>query len=359
VLLHAVIIPTASPRDIIVAMPAPGFTLVIPTYQRPDLVAEAVASALAQVVAFDRIIVVCDGDQPAVRDRLAGLPVEVVTVAHGGVAAARNHGLSLVDTSWVCFLDDDNLLHPDYLASVHTFLHAHDQVSALNTYYWVFAASPVPGIDFVAADGAQCLARSASTTPVSDLSYLHIAGQSYRLLLERLRGSVSGCAVSAEVLRAAGGFPEGRTCAEDWTMFVNVSRLTEWHVIQQRLVFFRDHPLTNTRTGLSANGLDTVRAMHEFWTDPRLHEPCRVELADYRAAYRSTVRFALEAARVDQSPERFAEIRRLTPVVLPRRIDRLLASIPPRWWDRLKAAKSLFAGRRREADARVAATDVG
>jgi len=340
-------------------MPAPGFTLVIPTYHRPNLVVEAVASALAQVVAFDRIIVVCDGDQPAVRDRLTGLPVEVVTVAHCGVAAARNHGLSLVDTTWVCFLDDDNLLHPDYVATVQAFVADHDHVHALNTYYWVFADHPVPGVDFVARDRAECLERSVSEAPVSDLSYLHIAGQSYRLLLERLRGSVSGCAVTTEVLRAARGFPEGRTCAEDWTMFVNVSRRTEWHVIERRLVFFRDHPQTNTRTGLSANGLDTVRAMHDFWTDPRLHEPCRVELADYRAAYRSTVRFALEAARVDGSPDRFAEIRRLTPVVLPRRLDRLLASIPPHWWDRLKAARMLTRGRRREADARVAAKGAG
>ena len=230
-------------------MPAPGFTLVIPTYHRPDLVAEAVASALAQVVPFARIIVVCDGDQPAVGGRLAGLPVDVVTVAHGGVAAARNHGLSLVDTSWVCFLDDDNLLHPAYLASVQEFVSTRDAVQALNTYYWVFATDFLPGVDVVAHNLAECLAAAATETPVNDLSYLHIAGQSYRLLLERLRGSVSGCAITTEVLRAAGGFPAGRTCAEDWTMFVNVARLTEWQVIEDRLVFFRDHPLTNTRIG--------------------------------------------------------------------------------------------------------------
>ncbi|HNV13590.1 MAG: glycosyltransferase [Actinomycetales bacterium] len=340
-------------------MPAPGFTLVIPTYHRPDLVAEAVASALAQVVPFARIIVVCDGDQPAVGGRLAGLPVDVVTVAHGGVAAARNHGLSLVDTSWVCFLDDDNLLHPAYLASVQEFVSTRDAVQALNTYYWVFATDFLPGVDVVAHNLAECLAAAATETPVNDLSYLHIAGQSYRLLLERLRGSVSGCAITTEVLRAAGGFPAGRTCAEDWTMFVNVARLTEWQVIEDRLVFFRDHPLTNTRTGLSANGVDTVRAMHEFWTDPRLHEPCPVDLGDYRAAYRTTVRFALEAARVDGSSGRFAEIQRLAPVVLPRRVDRILARVPPRWWDRLRVARSLIGVPRREADARVAAKSVG
>lgn len=79
--------------------------------------------------------------------RLAGLPVDVVTVAHGGVAAARNHGLSLVDTSWVCFLDDDNLLHPAYLASVQEFVSTRDAVQALNTYYWVFATDFLPGVD--------------------------------------------------------------------------------------------------------------------------------------------------------------------------------------------------------------------
>ena len=88
-----------------------------------------------------------------------------------------------------------------------------DAVQALNTYYWVFATDFLPGVDVVAHNLAECLAAAATETPVNDLSYLHIAGQSYRLLLERLRGSVSGCAITTEVLRAAGGFPAGRTCA--------------------------------------------------------------------------------------------------------------------------------------------------
>ena len=87
-------------------------------------------------------------------------------------------------------------LHPAYLASVQEFVSTRDAVQALNTYYWVFATDFLPGVDVVAHNLAECLAAAATETPVNDLSYLHIAGQSYRLLLERLRGSVSGCAIT-------------------------------------------------------------------------------------------------------------------------------------------------------------------
>ena len=217
-------------------------TLVIPTYGRPKWLVDAVDSALSQRRPFDEVIVVCDGPDPEVTMRLSDRPVRVVSIPKAGVAAARNAGLAAAVTPWVAFLDDDDLLHPDYLHEVAGYLRGHPDAKAINTYFWVFASRSGPGIDVLADDLEQCLTRSADVSPVTDMSYLEIRGDSYRMLLERLCGSMSTAFVAREVLLNAGGFPTGMTCAEDWTMYVHVARDHEWHVVPRRLAFFRDHP---------------------------------------------------------------------------------------------------------------------
>lgn len=318
---------------------APSCTLVVPTHGRPGLVVEAVDSALGQRAPFAEVIVVCDGPDAEVERALADRPVRVLTIDKAGVAAARKAGVEAARTPWVAFLDDDDLLHPDYLAEAGAHLAAHADAVALSTYFWVFADRPGPGVDLVAHDLPGALAAARTAVPVTDLSYLHVTGDSYRLLLERLRGSMSTTLVSRDVLEAAGGFPVGRSCAEDWTMYVHVARSHEWHVVPRRLAFFRDHPGANTRTGRSANGLQTVRAIHGFWTEPGGALARGLDPTAYRRVYRASVRDALDAARADREWGRYRELLGLLPVVLPDRRDRLTALVPGPVWRGLRAAR--------------------
>lgn len=89
---------------------------VIPTYRRPESLLRAVASALAQTVTDQVVIVVDDG---------AGLPelpadprlVVVGLSRNVGVAGiVRNIGIRLTDSTYVAFLDDDNTWSPEHLA---------------------------------------------------------------------------------------------------------------------------------------------------------------------------------------------------------------------------------------------------
>ncbi len=87
-------------------------TVVIPSRDRPQLLAEAVDSALAQTAAGTRVLVVDDASRDPVR--LARDP-RLRVVRHlrpRGVAAARNLGIALADTPWLAFLDDDDRLRP-------------------------------------------------------------------------------------------------------------------------------------------------------------------------------------------------------------------------------------------------------
>jgi hypothetical protein len=88
---------------------------VIATHRRPDALRAAVASALAQTVRDQVVIVVDDGAG------LPGLPDDprlfAVSLARNTAVAGvvRNVGIRLTRSRYVAFLDDDNLWEPDHL----------------------------------------------------------------------------------------------------------------------------------------------------------------------------------------------------------------------------------------------------
>lgn len=90
--------------------------VVIPTRDRPQLVATAVAAALAQQGVSVEVVVVDDGSDVPVTVE-ADRRVRVVRLPSSrGVAGARNAGVAAADAPWVAFLDDDDLWAPDKLA---------------------------------------------------------------------------------------------------------------------------------------------------------------------------------------------------------------------------------------------------
>jgi glycosyltransferase involved in cell wall biosynthesis len=93
--------------------PQPDVSVVIPTCERPTLLARAVGCALNQTLRSIEVIVVVDGrDQPS-RDVLAAIDDprlrELVPPRRLGNAGARNAGVEMARGRWVAFLDDDDL----------------------------------------------------------------------------------------------------------------------------------------------------------------------------------------------------------------------------------------------------------
>jgi glycosyltransferase involved in cell wall biosynthesis len=94
----------------------PSFSVVIPTYDRPDLTRRAIQSCLAQTKLPLEIIVV--DDSSPVSFEWDGNPI--VRVARHernfGGGRARNTGIDLAKGDFVCFLDSDDLWLPDKLS---------------------------------------------------------------------------------------------------------------------------------------------------------------------------------------------------------------------------------------------------
>jgi glycosyltransferase involved in cell wall biosynthesis len=89
------------------------FTVVIPTYQRPELVQQAVQTVLAQTFQDFEIIVVDDGSPEPIRLSTADDRVRVIRhETNRGPSAARNTGIRAARGELVAFLDSDDAWLP-------------------------------------------------------------------------------------------------------------------------------------------------------------------------------------------------------------------------------------------------------
>jgi len=91
----------------------PLVSILIPSYNAEEWIAETLRSAIGQTWARKEIIVVDDGstDRTAeVARRFASKEVAVVSVENQGAAAARNHAFQLSQGDYIQWLDADDLL---------------------------------------------------------------------------------------------------------------------------------------------------------------------------------------------------------------------------------------------------------
>lgn len=114
--------------------PLPAYDVVVPCYNRAHVVADALASVLAQDHAASRIVLVDDGshdDSAAVIRSLADRHPNVegaVLPRNGGASNARNVGVSLCTAPWVAFLDSDDVWLPGAARALLQHAAAHDIV---------------------------------------------------------------------------------------------------------------------------------------------------------------------------------------------------------------------------------------
>lgn len=98
----------------------PFFSIVIPTYNRVELLFKSVESALNQSYGDYEIIVVDDGSRHDVIERIRSLADEdkvklILCPKNRGGGAARNIGINAARGKYVCFLDSDDIWHSEKL----------------------------------------------------------------------------------------------------------------------------------------------------------------------------------------------------------------------------------------------------
>lgn len=97
----------------------PEISIIIPTYNRADLVGETIQSVLDQTFNSYEIVVVDDGSSDNTRevldDMIRSEHIRYVFQENSGRSEARNNGLMNSSSNFLMFLDSDDILAPNCL----------------------------------------------------------------------------------------------------------------------------------------------------------------------------------------------------------------------------------------------------
>jgi len=98
----------------------PAITVIVPTYNRADLIGETLESVAAQTFTDWECIVVDDGSTDNTREVVERFIARdprfrYVRQENSSAASARNHGVRLARGEFIAFLDSDDLFTPDRL----------------------------------------------------------------------------------------------------------------------------------------------------------------------------------------------------------------------------------------------------
>ncbi len=117
---------------------APLVSVVIPTYNRAQMVSEAVRSVLEQTFGDLEVIVVDDGSTDGTREALKphADKIRYLRQENSGVSAARNRGIAEARGSLIAFLDSDDLWLPAKLKNQVLFFQLCDIQIFLSGQYF-------------------------------------------------------------------------------------------------------------------------------------------------------------------------------------------------------------------------------
>ena len=208
-------------------MPPPRVSVVIPTYNRQNLVVEAVESVLAQTFKDFEIIVVDDGSTDDTSSRMQPY-LDRLTYnlqKNKGVAAARNTGIGLAQGEFVCFLDSDDLWEPFKLETQVRFADTHPEYALIST--------EIQGFDVDRKAVGQYKSAMYEIRNGFVLEQLLIGNwiQTSTVMLRR------------KCLDEVGGFDEDiGQYGEDWLLWMRVASRFPMYFLPEPLVSYRVHP---------------------------------------------------------------------------------------------------------------------
>ncbi len=230
----------------------PLVSVIIPTYNRTDLVRQALASVKAQTYRDFEIVVVDDGGTDGTFEVLSAWR-EIRVLRHAGrrgVSAARNTGINAARGEWLAFLDSDDLWLPDKLARQMAYLEGRPDLLCQTDETWVRRGVRVN----------------------KPLSHRKVAGRIFLPSLTRCMISPSAVILNRRLLSDHGAFDETLPAAEDYDLWLRLTWRYEVGLVDESLVIKRGgHPDQLSRQW----GLDRfrIRALAKLLEEPDLPRP--------------------------------------------------------------------------------------
>ncbi len=215
-------------------MNAPAVSVIIPTYNRADLLPETLTSVLGQTLADIEVIVVDDGSTDDTAGVVAGMADSrlrhIKNERTGLPAAGRNVGISAARADLLAFVDSDDLWLPEKLAVQTRHLDEHPEVQWCFTHYNFLdhasgAVEPRPR-PMIPPPGPQRLAQLLGYNFVGSPTVL----------------------VRRELLERTGPFDEAWELrfVEDWELWLRLEAASPGAELAEPLALYRRHPANAT-----------------------------------------------------------------------------------------------------------------
>lgn len=292
-------------------------TVVIPTRDRPGLLAGTVASVLAQREVSLDVIVADDGSIEPVE--VADERVQVIRVdGAAGRSAARNRGAAESSAEWLAFCDDDDLWAPGKLRQQLA-------VAQQSGVGWVYTGEVLIGLDKEVLWGAPPPSPDAALALLPRVNPL-IAGASSVMVKRRLFADI-------------GGFDDVLSDAEDWDLWLKLAARGPPGWVPHPLVAYRMHfGVGRGHAQAIAGARDILRERHGL----ELDHPAGIRRAAWAfmqsGERRSAARYYARAVRAGdlRSLGRLA-LALLHPAVGTPGIYRWLPDPDPAWCDEAAA----------------------
>lgn len=237
----------------------PFFTVVIPTYNRPSYLREALISVLAQTFTNFEVIVVDDDPKESAQAVVESLEDKRLYYYKNdrqkGGAGTRNAGIFRSKGEWVAFLDDDDLWLPEKLERQYQKIRSADSdVGLVYSGHTKFDPETYRTIDTFVPKHEGWLYQQ--------LLYKNVIGGLYSVVIRR------------DILERVGGLDERFSALQDADLYVRVSALCKTTFVKEPLVQVRDSKLgritTNYSSKLQGNQLFWEKFRSDISKDKRL-----------------------------------------------------------------------------------------
>ena len=103
----------------------PFFSIIIPTYNRADMIKFALKSIINQTYEDWELIIIDDGSLDNTKQIVEQFYDDRIKYFHQQNqerSVARNNGISKAKGDWVCFLDSDDIYHRNHLETFYDFI---------------------------------------------------------------------------------------------------------------------------------------------------------------------------------------------------------------------------------------------
>tara|TARA_B100000686_G_scaffold355260_1_gene471719 strand:- start:4214 stop:5086 length:873 start_codon:yes stop_codon:yes gene_type:complete len=193
---------------------------IIPTFNRAELLKEALDSVMEQTVSSDELIVVDDGSEDGTETIVSSIAKAAYykLMENKGVSFARNYGVSRASGRYICFLDSDDRWLPQKLEAQLEWMESHPDCQICYTdEIWIRRGVRVNEMN----------------------KHRKVSGDVFRNCLPLCIVSPSSVMIRADFFRKVGGFDESLPACEDYDLWLRMSLLEPFYLINRKLIVKR------------------------------------------------------------------------------------------------------------------------